>query len=57
MCFYYHQSVLGCLYFKVSWLQYNYTFEYWVILINYKYLLYGLDEGYLHAIMHNLLLL
>ncbi len=29
------------LYFKVSLLQYNYTFKYWVILINYMYLLYG----------------
>ncbi len=26
---------------KMSLLQYNYTFEYWVILINYMYLLYG----------------
>ncbi len=29
------------LYFKVSLLQCNYTFKYWVILINYMYLLYG----------------
>ncbi len=29
------------LYFKVSLLQCNYTFKYWVILINYTYLLYG----------------
>ncbi len=28
-------------YFKVSLLQCNYTFKYWVILINYMYLLYG----------------
>ncbi len=26
------------LYFKVSVLQYNYTFKCWVILINYMYL-------------------
>ncbi len=26
---------------KMSLLQYNYTFEYWVIWINYMYLLYG----------------
>ncbi len=30
------------LYFEVSLLQCNYTFKYWVILINYMYLLYGL---------------
>ncbi len=29
------------LYFMASLLQCNYTFEYWVILINYMYLLYG----------------
>ncbi len=29
------------LYFKVSLLQCNYTFKYWVILINYMHLLYG----------------
>ncbi len=29
------------LYFKVSLLQCNYTFKYWVILINVTYLLYG----------------
>ncbi len=29
------------LYFKVSLLQYNYTFKFWLILINYMYLLYG----------------
>ncbi len=28
------------LYFKVSLLQCNYTFKYWVILINYMYFLY-----------------
>ncbi len=28
------------LYFKVSLLQCNYTFKYWVILINYMYVLY-----------------
>ncbi len=32
---------LVTLYFKVSLLQCNYTFKYWVILINYMYLLYG----------------
>ncbi len=32
---------LGALYFKVSLLQSNYTFKYWVILINYMHLLYG----------------
>ncbi len=47
------------LYFKVSLLQCNYIFKYWVILINYMYLLYGygLAWGYLHVIMHNSLLL
>ncbi len=29
------------LYFKVSLLQCNYTFKYWLILINYMYFLYG----------------
>ncbi len=29
------------LYLKVSLLQCNYAFKYWVILINYMYLLYG----------------
>ncbi len=29
------------LFFKVSLLKCNYTFEYWVKLINYTYLLYG----------------
>ncbi len=32
---------LVTLHFKVSLLQCNYTFKYWVILINYMYLLYG----------------
>ncbi len=42
---------LGTFYFKVSLLQCNYTFKYWVILINYMYLLYGkgLIYGYLRA--------
>ncbi len=29
------------LYLKLSLLQCNYTFKYWVILINYMYLIYG----------------
>ncbi len=33
------KSVLVTLYFKVSLLQCNYTFKYWVILINYMYTL------------------
>ncbi len=41
------------LYFKVSLLQCNYTFKYWVILINYMNFLYGLDYGCLHVIVHN----
>ncbi len=32
------------LHFKVSLLQCNYTFKYWVILINYMYL--GLELGF-----------
>ncbi len=41
---YYHWSPLAkkikvTLYIKVSLLQCNYTFKYWVILINYMYLL------------------
>ncbi len=32
---------LFSLYFKVSLLQFYSTFKYWVILINYMYLLYG----------------
>ncbi len=38
------KKILGLevtLYFKVSVLQCNYAFKYWVILINYMYLLYG----------------
>ncbi len=35
------EKSLVTLYFKVSLLQCNYTFKYWVILINYMYLLYG----------------
>ncbi len=33
--------MLVTLYFKVSLLKCNYTFNYCVILINYMYLLYG----------------
>ncbi len=42
--FYSHFTLLRflfTLYFKVSLLQCNYTFKYWVILIKYMYLLYG----------------
>ncbi len=34
------------LYFKVSFLKCNYIFKYWVILINYMYLLLGLGLGF-----------
>ncbi len=34
-------TYLVTLYFKVSLLQWKYTFKYWVILINYMYLPYG----------------
>ncbi len=44
--FYFLFIFLVTLYFKVSLLQCNYTFKYWVILINYMYLLYGYGNGY-----------
>ncbi len=37
----YSQEHMITLYFKVSLLQCKYRFKYWVILINYMYLLYG----------------
>ncbi len=48
------------LYFKVPLLQCNYTFKYWVILINYMYLLgfgLGFGLGLLHVIMHTFVLI
>ncbi len=35
MYLYYLENILVTLYFKVSLLQSNYSFKYWVILINY----------------------
>ncbi len=35
------EQLLVTLYLKVSLLQCKYSFKYWVILITYKYLLYG----------------
>ncbi len=47
------------VYFQVSLLQCNYTFKYWVILINYMLLgfVLGFGLGLLHVIMHTFVLI